>query len=87
MNLQVRIKTDMTSEPVTSTEAKLFCKVTGTAEDSIFTILIGAARRALEKYTSCSFGQKTIYATWVEKPEDNVLALPYGPFISVDKVY
>ncbi len=87
MNLQVRIKTDMATEPVSSAEAKLFCKVTGVAEDSIFTILIGAARRALEKYTSCSFGEKTIHATWVEKPEDNILELPYGPIISVDKVY
>lgn len=86
-NLQVRIKTDLTVEPVTSTEAKLWCKVTGTAEDSLFTILIPSARKQLEKYTSSSFGQKTIHATWIEKPEDNLLELPYGPVISVDKVY
>ena len=77
----------MTSEPVSSAEAKLWCKVTGTTEDTLFTILIGAARRALEKYTSSSFGEKTIHVTWVEKPEDNILELPYGPIISVDKVY
>ena len=87
MNLQVRIKTDMTSEPVTSSEAKLWCKVTGTAEDSIFTILIGAARRALEKYTSSSFGEKTIHVTWLSRPDDDEFELPYGPIISVDHVY
>jgi uncharacterized phiE125 gp8 family phage protein len=86
-NLQVRIKTDLTTEPVTSAEAKLWCKVTGSTEDSVFTILITSARQALEKYTACSFAEKTIHATWVEMPEDNELELPYGPVISVDKIY
>jgi uncharacterized phiE125 gp8 family phage protein len=86
-NLQVRIKTDLTTEPVTSTEAKLFCKVTGTAEDDLFTILIKSARQALEEYTQSSFGEKTIYATWVTMPEDYLFELPYGPIISVNKVY
>lgn len=87
MNLQVRTKVDLVTEPVLLTEAKLWCKVTGTAEDSLFTILIPAARKQLEKYTSSSFGEKTLYATWLEKPEDNLLELPYGPVISVDKIY
>ncbi len=86
-NLQVRIKTDLTVEPVTSTEAKLFCKVTGTAEDDLFTILIKSARQALEEFTQSSFGEKTIHATWVTMPEDYLFELPYGPIISVDHVY
>jgi uncharacterized phiE125 gp8 family phage protein len=86
-NLQVKIKTDLSTEPVTSSEAKLWCKVTGTTEDSIFTILISAARRALEKYTSSSFGEKTIHATWVKMPDYNEIELPYGPVISVDHVF
>jgi uncharacterized phiE125 gp8 family phage protein len=86
-NLQVRIKTDISTEPVTNAEAKLFCKVTGTAEDSLFTILVKSARQSLEKYTSSSFAQKTIHATWITLPEDYLLELPYGPIISVDKVY
>jgi uncharacterized phiE125 gp8 family phage protein len=86
-NLQVRIKTDLTTEPVTSAEAKLFCKVVGTTEDSVFTILITSARQELEKYTASSFAEKTIHATWIKMPEDNELELPYGPVISVDKVY
>lgn len=85
--MEVRIKTDLSTEPVSSAEAKLWCKVTGTAEDSIFAILVPAARKALEKYTASSFGQKTIYATWDEMPEDNEIILPYGPIISVDKIY
>lgn len=86
-NLQIKIKTDIVTEPITTAEAKLYCKVTGTAEDSLFTILIAAARKALEKYTSCSFGEKVIHATWINLPEDNELELPYGPIISVDKVF
>lgn len=86
-NLQVRIHTDLTTEPVSPTEAKLFCKVTGTAEDTLFTILIKSARQALEEYTQSSFGEKTIHATWVTVPDDNLFELPYGPIISVDNVY
>ena len=86
-NLQVRVKTDLTVEPVSSTEAKLFCKVTGSTEDTLFTILIKTARQALEEYTQSSFAEKTIYATWVTMPEDYLFELPYGPVISVDKVY
>jgi uncharacterized phiE125 gp8 family phage protein len=86
-NLQVRVKTDITSEPVSASEAKLFTKVTGTAEDTMFTILISSARQALEKYTASSFAEKTLHATWVKMPDDNELELPYGPVIAVSKVY
>jgi uncharacterized phiE125 gp8 family phage protein len=86
-NLQTRVVTDIVTEPVTAVEAKLYCKVQDTADDSLFTILITSARRMLEKYTSCSFAKKTIHATWVETPDDNIIELPYGPIISVDKVY
>lgn len=86
-NFQTRVITDLTTEPVSAAEAKLYCKVQDTADDSLFTILIKSARRMLEKYTSCSFGEKTIHATWIETPDDNLLELPYGPIISVDKVY
>ncbi len=86
-NLQVRIKTDITNEPVTIAEAKLFCKVTGTEEDSLFATLIKSARQGLEKYTSSSFAEKVIHATWLEIPEDYIFEIPYGPIISIDHVY
>lgn len=86
-NLQVRIKTDLTTEPVTSTEAKLFAKIPGTTEDSLVTIWISSARKSLEKYTASSFAEKTVHATWIKLPEDNELELPYGPIISVDHIY
>lgn len=86
-NLQVRIKTDLVTEPVSSAEAKLFCKVTGTAEDTLFAILIKSARQALEEYTQSSFAGKTVHSTWVTMPDDYLFELPYGPVISVDHVY
>ena len=86
-NLQTRVKTDLATEPVTVAEAKLWCKVTGTEEDSIFTIMVKSAREALEKYTGCSFGAKGIHSTWLEMPDDNEIELPYGPIISIDAVY
>jgi len=84
--MQVRIKTDLTVEPVTVAEAKAWCRVTGNAEDSIFTLLIASARKSLEKYCSASFGEKTIHVTWVD-PKEYEFELPYGPVISVDKIY
>ena len=89
-NLQVQVTEDLSAEPVSVVEAGAWCKVTGstlTAETSIFNILIPAARKAIEKYTSSSFGEKKISATWLKMPEDWILELPYGPHISIDKVY
>jgi uncharacterized phiE125 gp8 family phage protein len=85
--MQTRIYTDLTAEPVTLAEAKKWCKVSGTAEDDMIGMLITVARKAMEKYTSSSFGKKTIYATWTKMPEDWIVDLPYGPIISVDRVY
>ena len=87
MNLQVRIVTDMTAEPVELSEVKNFCKVTGTQDDALITLLITSARKALEKYTSSSFGEKTIHAYWQQIPGDWIVELPYGPIISVDAIY
>ena len=86
-DLQVRVYTDITEEPVSVAEAKLFCRVTGTEEDEIFLLLIQSARQLLEKYTQCSFAEKKIHCTWVESREDDTYELPYGPIISVDAVY
>ena len=86
-NLQTRVITDIVTEPVSVSEAKLYCKVQDSADDTLFPVLITSARRMLEKYTMTSFAQKTLHATWVETPKDNVIELPYGPIISVDKIY
>lgn len=86
-NLQTRVITDIVTEPVSVAEAKLYCKVQDMADDALFPVLITSARRMLEKYTMTSFAQKTLHATWVETPGDNIIELPYGPIISIDKMY
>jgi uncharacterized phiE125 gp8 family phage protein len=86
-NLQIRTVTDLATEPVTLAEAKAWCKVTGTEDEDILTMLITSCRQALEEYTASSFAEKTIHATWIKPPEDMEFELPYGPHISVDKVY
>ena len=86
-NLQIRVTTDITTEPVTVAEAKNYCKVTGSQDDSLITLLITSARKALEKYTQSTFAHKHISATWVVMPEDWVIELPYGPHSAVSKVY
>lgn len=86
-NLQTRVITDIVTEPVSVAEAKLYCKVQDMADDALFPVLITSARRMLEKYTMTSFAQKTLHATWVETPGDNIIELPYGPIIAIDKIY
>ena len=86
-NLQTRIITDIVTEPVSVAEAKLYCKVQDSADDTLWPILITSARRMLEKYTMTSFAEKTIHATWVEVPKQNYVELPYGPVISIDHIY
>ena len=82
--MNVKVKKDLIVEPVSIEEAKLFCKVTGNDEDSLFVIWTSAARQALENYTQSSFGEKTILAIWNDG--STVLNLPYGPVISINKV-
>lgn len=86
-DLQTRIVTDISVEPVTLTEVKSWLRITTSEQDTLLTLLITAARKAMEKYTASTYAQKTIHATWVEIPGDWILNLPYGPHISVDAVY
>lgn len=80
------VKTEATGEPVTATEAKGYCKVTGTGDDALFAILIKAAREEVEKYTGCSLAAKTIITDWDSVPRDGILELPYGPVESITSV-
>jgi len=86
-NLQTRIYTDLTTEPVSVDEAKNFCRVTGSQDDALIATLITAARQGLEKFCNSSFGTKTLHAIWVLPTEDDEYELPYGPHIAVSKVY
>ena len=82
----VWVSTDVSSEPVSSAEAKLFAKIPSTADDTVVTYLIKAAREAVEQYTGLSLASKTLIAQWNELPDDSTIELPYGPVSSVTSV-
>jgi len=68
------------SEPIDLATAKLYCRaLTGTAEDTIFTLLITAARQAIEEYTLLSLIPKTAQVI-IENPAAP-MGVPYGPVV------
>lgn len=82
----VWVTTDVVTEPVSSAEAKLFCKVTGTGDDTLFTMLIKQARETLEQKCNISLGEKTYTAEWDKVPKTGIIELPYGPVKSITSV-
>ncbi len=82
---KIWIKTDATTEPVTLTEAKLYCKITGTGDDTIITNLIKVAREELEAYTERSLAEKTYYVEY-DKITSEIFPLPCHPIKSVSSV-
>lgn len=90
--LDVRIVTDLETEPVTLDEVKrhlnMLFDTDGSYEfnddDVKLTELITECRQALEKYTGLSFGEKTVQAIICN--EKSTVHLPYGPIISITTV-
>jgi uncharacterized phiE125 gp8 family phage protein len=65
------------TEPVTLAEAKNYCRVSTTADDSLITILITQAREAIEKATGLCLTSKLV-SVWFNNPAGN-LEMPFGP--------
>lgn len=66
------------TEPVTLAEAKSYARcLTGTTEDTLFGILIVAAREAIENLTGLSLVSKTAKVSFMNP--GGYFALPYGP--------
>jgi len=82
----VYVKTDVTNEPVSIQEAKLFCKVSGTADDALFSLFIRQSREWVEQYTGCSLAEKTIVAEFDRIPNSGTIELPQGPVKSITSV-
>lgn len=77
LGLQIRVQTDLSTEPVTVTEAKAYMRVSNTDDDTLIGELITSARQRLEKFTGLSFGSKTMKARWDSM--DSWAELPYQP--------
>lgn len=74
------------TEPVTSTEAKLHCRVDHSTDDAIFTRLIAVARRQCEQISGWSFITRTLTAELDCWPMGNTIELLYPPLTSVTSI-
>ena len=71
--------------PVTIAEAKLYSRVDGDVEDSIFDILINSARADFETFTGKLFFQRNVTATF-DCEGESLMILPYLPVVSIVSV-
>lgn len=70
-------------EPISLVEAKAFLKVDDTAEDTLITTLIGAARLHLEGVTGRALLAQSWRIVLDDWPEGGVVKLPVSPLMSV----
>lgn len=82
--LEKRLITPPATEPVSSSEAKLHCRVDGSTEDTLITALITAARQFVENDT----GLALITQTWSVYLDawPNTLLLPHSPASAVTSI-
>lgn len=82
----VRVLEAPAAEPITLTQAKLWCKVDQTAEDALLELLIQAVRERAEEITGRAFVQRRMELRLDKFPADPVIELPFAPLISVEYV-
>lgn len=83
--MEVKVITDVTTEPVTLAEVKDYCQIDAdySAKDSILNLYITAAREKLEKELNLSFAPKTLMLQW----DGSHLDIPYGPVSEIDSLH
>lgn len=85
--MQYRIVTPVATEPLLLEEAKLHLRLgSDTTEDSLVSMLIGAAREYCESWTGRAFATQTIEAYLDAFPTENYIELPKPPMQSVTSV-
>lgn len=65
-------------EPVLPADVRLFCRIDSTAEDTLLTLLISAARRYAEMYTARSFVTQGWRLVLDSFPGPSQVGVPYG---------
>lgn len=82
--MQVKIITDIASEPVTLDEVKNFCRLDldYPGDDVTLALLVASAREKLEGFLNIYFGVKTIEVQFT----GHELKLPYGPTGDIESV-
>lgn len=84
LGLDVYIKTGPVGLVVTRADMKNYLNIDSDLWDLLIDRLIGSATTRLERYTGCSFQQKTLVATFMSVA-DNV-EIPYGPVQTITHV-
>lgn len=82
--LEVKITTDLVTEPVSVTEQKAYSRFTLADDDTLIGELITSARQRLEAWTGRSFGSKSIIAYWQTFSKE--VELPYAPINTITSV-
>lgn len=72
------------TEPVTLAEAKNFCKIDVTEDDTLITALITAARQMCEAFSNIGFVEREVIA--IVNNGNGGVFLPYGPIDTVTEV-
>lgn len=81
----LRLITAPTSEPVSLTQAKTFLRVEHTADDTLISSAIAAARYAAESYLRAALLPQTWEYT-VANPNGAEIRLPFGPAQSITSI-
>jgi uncharacterized phiE125 gp8 family phage protein len=84
LGLDVQIKTDISSEPVSVATMKEYLNIDYGSWDSLIATLISSARTNLERYTGSTFGTKTLVSTFQQVASN--IDIPYGPVQSITHV-
>ena len=74
------------AEPITLSDAKTYLRVDSTAEDSLITNLITAAREKIESLTGRALITQTLELTLDDMPADRDIPLPRPPLQAVNSV-
>jgi uncharacterized phiE125 gp8 family phage protein len=85
-NFRVTVTTQPAAEPISLSEAKLFCRVDGSDEDALISALITAARIAVEEQTGYALVTRTLDAWSDIVPNHRTIDLPFGPVESITHV-
>lgn len=83
--MRVAVVTPPAEEPITLAEAKLQCRVTGTAENDLIESLITAAREAFEAEANVALVARTLRLT-VDGFGASPIRLPFPPAVSISSV-
>lgn len=89
MTWDVREVTAPTVEPVTLTEARLWCRIDAddTTQDAVLLLLVRAARERAEHITGRKFARRQLELRLDAFPADDApIVLPYPPLYTLDSI-